>query len=140
MGESGFPINEGQCCPCLPLPLSWPPCSLRKQSLQSHMLCTSLFLPSHKLPSYLGQSPSSSHPFLQREGKLLLIFSSTLGFSPCLCFLQRFGLTTLLQDPTGSGLSPTKLPSICASVYRPEVPINRAFGLINLPEQLTELR
>lgn len=95
--------------------LFWPPCSARQQSLQSRMPCTSSFLPSHKLPSYLGQSPSSSCPSLQREGKLLLIFSSALGFSPCPCFLWRFGPTTLLQDPTGLGLSPTKLPSNCPS-------------------------
>lgn len=44
------------------------------------------------------------------------------------------------SDPTGSGLSPTRLPSTGACGYRPEVPTNPVFGLINLSEQFTELR
>ena len=35
---SSLPTKEGQCQPRLPLPLFWPPCLARGQSLQSHML------------------------------------------------------------------------------------------------------
>ena len=97
VGVSSLPTSEGQFGPCLLLPLFWPSPSVRGQSLQSLMLCISSFLWSHQLPSCLWQFPSSWGPSLPREGKVLLIFSSTWGFLPAHCLLQGFGLTRYIS-------------------------------------------